>query len=799
MNQIPHLPLRCLLVSLTLIFVLANPITGDAQIRPEDHQRIRAALSRDDHAAVIQNLQQLQQTAPEPFTKNNYDYLLARILAREGKATEAKRLYQNVIARRSILSSYALWHQAELARLDADTLAEQRLLQRLLSQYPEFLRRTTALQRLATSFFRAGKYREAITTLAPLAGTRGMTARESLARTGEAQLALGDRATARSTFDSLLGAANMDDASLKAAVGLDRIDDAAGTGMTEAERLRRARIYQFNREFSGARKHWLALIDDYPAATARAEACFHLGRGYFLEEKYDEAIGWYQRAYDGFPMTDEGEQGFYFVGHSYQALYDVDRALARYEEFVRLYPQSKYFGYAYLNAIDTLRSANRNEEALRWAARAQVEVRDPFIVTRALFDQAKIRLSQGNFTGALADLNGLSARNLAIRGLVASTNSSEIAFLRAFCYEHLGRFDDAITQYLSLAEGRTDAAGYYGFQATERLRALGANLRAKKLVASRLEGFVNEARTAKASSEWSRAKNSAAQALRLCEAAVLRSEMLQILRTSYSNLPAYNLPSLILVPVGRTTLRSSEADSTERIADELLFLGLFDEGAGELLASQPDTRGARVGNWPYTLAYYCGRGDCPERTLRFAEPILNTIPRDYRLDLMPRTLAEMFFPFPFRESLLEHTNSRNVDPRFLLAVARQESLYDTAAKSPSAARGLLQFIASTSNQIAAQLNLSDFDSSDLYQADRGILIGSQYLKNLFDEFKTPQAVAAAYNGSEDSVRRWMLRAQNPDVDRFVIEVAKRETRDYVFKVINHYRAYQAVYPSPPPK
>jgi len=45
------------------------------------------------------------------------------------------------------------------------------------------------------------------------------------------------------------------------------------------------------------------------------------------------------------------------------------------------------------------------------------------------------------------------------------------------------------------------------------------------------------------------------------------------------------------------------------------------------------------------------------------------------------------------------------------------------------------------------------------------------------------------------VRRWLARAQSPDVDRFVVEVAKRETKDYVFKVMNFYRAYQAIYPS----
>jgi soluble lytic murein transglycosylase-like protein len=66
---------------------------------------------------------------------------------------------------------------------------------------------------------------------------------------------------------------------------------------------------------------------------------------------------------------------------------------------------------------------------------------------------------------------------------------------------------------------------------------------------------------------------------------------------------------------------------------------------------------------------------------------------------------------------------------------------------------------------------------------------------LFDEFGSPQAVAAAYNGSEDSVRRWIARSQSKEVDRFVIEVAKRETKDYVFKVLNYLQAYKTFYPN----
>ena len=52
---------------------------------------------------------------------------------------------------------------------------------------------------------------------------------------------------------------------------------------------------------------------------------------------------------------------------------------------------------------------------------------------------------------------------------------------------------------------------------------------------------------------------------------------------------------------------------------------------------------------------------------------------------------------------------------------------------------------------------------------------------------------ANYNGSKDTVRRWMARAKIQDVDRFVVEVLKRETKDYVFKVTGYYLAYRKIY------
>jgi soluble lytic murein transglycosylase len=781
--------LIALLIFAGSLFIQRSRSSAEAQTLQERHARLRAAMDRNDQSEAESLLRGMITNDPDAFARNNYDYLLARLLQNRRAGAEAGTFFLRVVNRNSPLAGYALWHLAEIARDRGAYPEEQKLLGKFVSQSGDHLLRDRAIERLADSYFKTGHYHYAIDTLQLLPRSR----RVALAKIGEAQLAMRRTEEARRTFEAALANGSLDDASLRACAGLDRIDAATGTVLTEAEALRRASVYQFNRSFTEARRHYLILLNNFPQSRKRAEAMFQIGRGYFLDNDFVEAAKWYDRVHDEYPRTEEGEQGFYYVGHCHQSLGDWMRAIARYEAFLKEYPNSDYFGYAHLNAIDTLRSARRFEDALAWAARAQSNGNNPFTVVNGLFQEAKIRMTQGDYAEALARFTALRSRNLNVRGLTATTNAPEVAFMRAYCLEQLGRFDEAIDEYLALPELREGAAGYYGHRASERLRDLGGDSYAGVLVATRRDAFITQARAARAQGAVEAMKSAANQALRFATGATIRDEMLRILRDAYSRLPGYQLPKISIPEVGRTAPIESAAtppsdDSHQTIAGELLFLGLYDEGAPELLQTP-------IAKSDYAISLPCARGGCASRTVKFSEPLLRSLPEDYRPELLPLEVAEIFYPFPYRDSLARHAAPRGVDPRFALSIARQETRYNPREKSVSAARGLMQFIASTANQIAAQLGLRDFEQDDLYNPDTAILFGSQYMKNLFAEFGSSQAVAASYNGSEDSVRRWIARAGDNDVDRLVIEIAKRETKDYVFKVINFYNAYQAIYPS----
>jgi soluble lytic murein transglycosylase len=180
--------------------------------------------------------------------------------------------------------------------------------------------------------------------------------------------------------------------------------------------------------------------------------------------------------------------------------------------------------------------------------------------------------------------------------------------------------------------------------------------------------------------------------------------------------------------------------------------------------------------------------------VRYSEPLWKRVPADYLLELAPREAVELLYPAPYRDALLEYAPPRGVDPRFVLAIMRQESRFKPEAKSNAAARGLLQFIPSTADQMAGQLGLADFRQDELYSPRVAVLFGSEYMGQLFRQFpEMPQAVAASYNGGEDNVARWVARARSNDPDRYVLEIAFSQSKEYVYKVLPNYWVYQTLY------
>lgn len=151
-------------------------------------------------------------------------------------------------------------------------------------------------------------------------------------------------------------------------------------------------------------------------------------------------------------------------------------------------------------------------------------------------------------------------------------------------------------------------------------------------------------------------------------------------------------------------------------------------------------------------------------------------------------------PVMFRDEILQQTRKHNIDPRFVLAIIKQESSFRADAKSPAAARGLLQLVYDTALKYNKQAGVPSLQPDDLYQPKVNIAIGTEYIADLKGQFGgLYEAIAASYNGGEDNAARWLNRSKPKEPGVFASEVGFAETKNYVFKVMNNYRLYRELY------
>jgi soluble lytic murein transglycosylase len=164
-----------------------------------------------------------------------------------------------------------------------------------------------------------------------------------------------------------------------------------------------------------------------------------------------------------------------------------------------------------------------------------------------------------------------------------------------------------------------------------------------------------------------------------------------------------------------------------------------------------------------------------------------------RGEISSRLAERIRYPRAFWPLFSRAAASTGIKPYLLLALARQESLFDPMACSYADARGLMQLLPATARKVAAQTGMAPY-RIDLYDPTVNIELGSANLKLLLEMFGGDEFKAiAAYNGGEDAVRRWIERYGGAD-DEWVENIEFAETRNYVKKVVGGMREYQMLYP-----
>src|SRR5207247_846029 len=101
----------------------------------------------------------------------------------------------------------------------------------------------------------------------------------------------------------------------------------------------------------------------------------------------------------------------------------------------------------------------------------------------------------------------------------------------------------------------------------------------------------------------------------------------------------------------------------------------------------------------------------------------------------PGALREYLYPLGYWETVRAAALARGVDPFFVLALIRQESLFEPEATSSAGARGLMQLLPATARHLASADGTSPPAELALEDVETNIDLGTRLLARLLRQFR----------------------------------------------------------------
>ncbi|PHS38071.1 MAG: transglycosylase [Robiginitomaculum sp.] len=174
----------------------------------------------------------------------------------------------------------------------------------------------------------------------------------------------------------------------------------------------------------------------------------------------------------------------------------------------------------------------------------------------------------------------------------------------------------------------------------------------------------------------------------------------------------------------------------------------------------------------------------------FMKPSVRAAKQAARFDTM---LTESGYPKP--EIITGLSSDFNIP--FVLAIARQESEFNTKARSHAHAHGMMQMINATARATARKARLPYQQAWLTGDPEYAAKLGSHHINDLLVEFDGSYIMAAAaYNAGGGRVRKWNKAYGDPrhgqiDPIDWIESIPFSETRNYVQRVMENMEVYRA--------
>ncbi|MFA6245126.1 MAG: transglycosylase SLT domain-containing protein [Candidatus Hydrogenedentales bacterium] len=168
--------------------------------------------------------------------------------------------------------------------------------------------------------------------------------------------------------------------------------------------------------------------------------------------------------------------------------------------------------------------------------------------------------------------------------------------------------------------------------------------------------------------------------------------------------------------------------------------------------------------------------------------IANGVPTPERLRVQ--------YPRAYWSQVCEVATETGVDPYLLLAIGRQESVFQPRVVSRSGATGVMQLMPGTADWLMkVEPGVQNEHADNLSHPANSLRLGAYYLMRMIDRNDGNLVFAlASYNAGPGNVSKWRKSHPSTDMEAFIDFIPFSETKDYVKKVLGNYAAYHSLYP-----
>lgn len=159
-------------------------------------------------------------------------------------------------------------------------------------------------------------------------------------------------------------------------------------------------------------------------------------------------------------------------------------------------------------------------------------------------------------------------------------------------------------------------------------------------------------------------------------------------------------------------------------------------------------------------------------------------------------ILKIIYPIKYENFVENYSTKYEVDKNLIYAIIKAESNFNQQAVSNKEAKGLMQLMPQTAEDIAKKLDIEvtkEEISKKLLESEFNINLGTKYISNLLAKYSNIELALTAYNAGSGNVDTWVengtLMADGSNIEN----IPYKETNNYVRKILRDYEIYKKLY------